>query len=608
MRSFLKYTFATLVGSFLGLFLFLGVGFGSLIWLIVSTASKTGEPTVEDKSVLVFDLSATIRDTQPQLSSRQAVESALGEPDESVLTLRNVLQTLEAAAEDDKIVGLYLRGTNAETSTGYAILREVRQALDEFRESGKPIYAYDLNWSEKEYYLASAANKVFVNPSGMVLINGFSSRTAFYKEALDKYGIGIQVVRAGKYKSAVEPYQRTELSDANRQQTQQLLDDIWREFRMTASRNREIDAQGLQIVASKWGLIQPPTAKSENLVDEVAYFDEVTAQLRELTEQSGEDTTSFRNVGMVKYKSSLENGFDGSEEEANNQVAVVYAEGAIVPGSGTLQQVGSNRFSRRLRKLREDEKVKAIVMRVNSPGGSATASEVIQREVKLTQQKKPIVISMGNYAASGGYLISTYGSKIYAEPNTITGSIGVYGLLPNVQELGNELGITWDGVKTNPFADLNTISRPKTEAEMQKLRQMVQQSYDRFLADVAQGRELERSQVADLAQGRVWSGVQAQKVGLVDELGGLEDAIAAAASMAELDQWQVQEYPKRSSFEERLLKQILQSRLGVGGEGSLVESQLQQEWQRLKQQMELLATLNDPQHIYALMPYKIEIE
>jgi protease-4 len=228
--------------------------------------------------------------------------------------------------------------------------------------------------------------------------------------------------------------------------------------------------------------------------------------------------------------------------------------------------------------------------------------------VKLTQQKKPIVISMGNYAASGGYLISTYGSKIYAEPNTITGSIGVYGLLPNVQELGNELGITWDGVKTNPFADLNTISRPKTEAEMQKLRQMVQQSYDRFLADVAQGRELERSQVADLAQGRVWSGVQAQKVGLVDELGGLEDAIAAAASMAELDQWQVQEYPKRSSFEERLLKQILQSRLGVGGEGSLVESQLQQEWQRLKQQMELLATLNDPQHIYALMPYKIEIE
>ncbi|WP_071517115.1 signal peptide peptidase SppA [Geitlerinema sp. PCC 9228] len=608
MRSFLKYTFATLVGSFLGLFLFLGVGFGSLIWLIVSTASKTGEPTVEDKSVLVFDLSATIRDTQPQLSSRQAVESALGEPDESVLTLRNVLQTLEAAAEDDKIVGLYLRGTNAETSTGYAILREVRQALDEFRESGKPIYAYDLNWSEKEYYLASAANKVFVNPSGMVLINGFSSRTAFYKEALDKYGIGIQVVRAGKYKSAVEPYQRTELSDANRQQTQQLLDDIWREFRMTASRNREIDAQGLQIVASKWGLIQPPTAKSENLVDEVAYFDEVTAQLRELTEQSGEDTASFRNVGMVKYKSSLENGFDGSEEEANNQVAVVYAEGAIVPGSGTLQQVGSNRFSRRLRKLREDENVKAIVMRVNSPGGSATASEVIQREVKLTQQKKPIVISMGNYAASGGYLISTYGSKIYAEPNTITGSIGVYGLLPNVQELGNELGITWDGVKTNPFADLNTISRPKTEAEMQKLRQMVQQSYDRFLADVAQGRELERSQVADLAQGRVWSGVQAQKVGLVDELGGLEDAIAAAASMAELDQWQVQEYPKRSSFEERLLKQILQSRLGVDGEGSLVESQLQQEWQRLKQQMELLATLNDPQHIYALMPYKIEIE
>lgn len=608
MRSFLKYTFATLVGSFLGLFLFLGVGFGSLIWLIVSTASKTGEPAIEDKSVLVFDLSVKIRDTRPQLSSRQVVEGALGEEDESVITLRNVLQTLEAAAEDEKIVGLYLRGSSAESTTGYAILREVRQALNQFRESGKPIYAYDLNWSEKEYYLASAANKLFVNPTGMVAINGFSSRTTFYQEALDKYGVGIQVIRAGKYKSAVEPFQRTELSEANRQQTQQLLNDIWREFRMAASRNREIDAQGLQIVASKWGLIQPPTAKSENLVDEVAYFDEVTAQLRELTEQSGEDTTSFRHVGMAKYQSSLDDGLDVSEEETNNQVAVVYAEGAIVPGSGTLQQVGSSRLSQRLRELREDDKVKAIVMRVNSPGGSATASQVIQREVKLTQQKKPIVISMGNYAASGGYLISTYGSKIYAEPNTITGSIGVYGLLPNVQELGNELGITWDGVKTNPFADLNTISRPKTEAEMQKLQQMVQQSYDRFLADVAQGRELERSKVADLAQGRVWSGVQAQKVGLVDELGGLEDAIAQAASMAELDQWQVQEYPKRSSFEERLLKQFLQSRLGVDGEGSLVESQLQQEWQRLKQQMELLATLNDPQHIYALMPYKIEIE
>jgi len=600
MRQFLKYTFASLIGNLLAAMLVLGLGTGGLIFLVVAAASKDTGPQVKDKSVLVLDLGLNISDTNPESTTSEALSQVLSGSDSKTITLRSVLDTLEKATTDDRIVGLYLDGSTGGADTGLANLKEVRSALEKFRESGKQIYAYDVNWGEREYYLGSVANQVFLNPLGAMEFNGLSSEIMFLAGAFQKYGIGIQVLRVGKYKSAVEPFIQTKLSPENREQMQQLLNDLWGEFLSTVGRHRDLDATQLQAIANSQGILKPQSAQSKGLVDKLAYFDEVVRELKQLTGNDEEDKT-FNQIDLTTYARVAASG---AESRSKNRIAVVYAEGTIVDGEGGVREIGSDRFSALMRKLREDDKIKAVVLRVNSPGGSATASEVIGREVELTSERKPLIVSMGDYAASGGYWISAYGDRIFAEPNTITGSIGVYGILSNIQELANNNGITWDVVKTGRYADMQTIARPKTNAELQLYQNSVNRVYQLFLNKVAEGRNLPQQKVAEIAQGRVWSGLAAKNIGLVDEIGGLEAAIAFAAEKAELgENWRLQEYPKTRSLEKRIIRKLVGANVDAAPPDLLTR-----EFHKLQAELEILTTLNDPLGVYARLPFHLLID
>ena len=452
-----------MVGSLLGLFIFLGIGISGLLLLIV-VASRDTEPQVKEKSVLVFDLSLNITDATSGSSS--VLQEALTGDDDSSVTLRTVLDTLEKARRDKRIVGIYLNGSSSggATDANFATLKEVRTALERFRAAGKTIMAYDTDWGERDYYLSSVANTIVLNPLGAMEIDGLSTQPLFLTGALEKYGIGVQVIRVGKFKAAVEPFLLTKLSLENREQTQKLLGDVWGEWRAAVGKSRKLTEQQLQAFASNQAVLLADEARQLGLVDKVAYFDEVLGELKQLT---GEDrkNKSFYQISLTKY-AEVSGKSLGVERSSKNQIAVVYAEGNIVDGQGAVGEVGGDRFARIFRSLRQNQDVKAVVLRVNSPGGSATASEVIQREVQLTEKVKPVVVSMGDLAASGGYWIATDVNRIFAEPTTITGSIGVFGLLLNVQKLANNNGITWDVVKTGPYADSQTISRPKSPQEL----------------------------------------------------------------------------------------------------------------------------------------------
>lgn len=614
MRSFIKQTFASVIGTLLGIFIFFGVGITGLLLLLIVFAARDTGPQVQDRSMLVFDLSLNITDARPSSGTSTAIQEALSGEDNNTVTLRTVLDTLEKAQRDERIIGIYLDGSrsSAGSSTGYATLKEVRQALSRFRAAGKTIIAYDTGWDERKYYLSSVANTIVLNPMGSMEINGISAQPLFFAGAFDKYGIGVQVVRVGKFKSAVEPFIRTNLSPENRQQTQRLLSDVWGEWRATVSESRKLTPQQLQAIADSQPELQADLARQQGLVDQVAYFDQVLEQLKKLTGED-KDNKTFRQISLTRY-AEVPGESLGVERDSENKVAIVYAEGEIVEGQGGVGQVGGARFARVFRQLRQDEDIKAVVLRVNSPGGSATASEVIQREVLLTNKIKPVVVSMGNVAASGGYWIVANANRIFAEPNTITGSIGVFGLLPNVQELANNNGITWDTVKTGKYADVQTITRPKSPQELALIQNSVNRIYNLFLNKVSQGRNLPEPKVAEIAQGRVWSGIEAVKLGLVDEIGGLDTAIDYAAKQAKLgNDWELQEYPEVRSLEERILGRLTgETRALLGRDnifGQLLPSDpLTSEFQKLRKELAILQALNDPRGVYARLPFNLEIE
>jgi protease-4 len=599
MRDFFKTVFATLVG--LILFVTLGVaGLTALLVVIVSSSQETG-PSVENNSILTFDLSQDITDSSSAVAPSEVIGEALsGGSHNRSIALRSVLESLKNAATDPRIAGLYLSGTidPSGSGSGPATLQEVRQALQHFRQSGKPIFAYDgADWAERDYYLASIANHIVLNPNAALEINGFSMETTFFAGALQKYGIGMQPVRVGRYKSAVEPFIRTNNSPAAREQTQQLLSDLWNEFLTTAANSRNLTPQKLQAIADQQGVVLPEQAKSDGLVDKIAYEDELTADLKQVTGEGAQDD-SFRQISLANYSQAIEQKKGSS---SSNQIALVYAEGDIVSGAGGAGKIGGDTLAERLQELRKDDQVKAVVLRVNSPGGSATASATIAREMALTRQQKPVIVSMGSYAASGGYEIATNASRIFASPNTITGSIGVFGLLPNVQKIANDNGITWDVVKTGHFADINTISRPKTPQELAVTQRVVDRLYDQFLGTVAQSRDLPRQRVDQIAQGRVWSGLEAKKIGLVDELGGLENAIQAAAKEAKLgNDWTLEEYPKSRSFKVQVLEKLFSSRLA---HAAAPQDPLSLELRKLQGDLDILRSMNDPLGAYSRLPF-----
>lgn len=611
MRKFIKQTFASLIGTLLGLIIFGGLGTtGLLLLILAATSSKDTGPNVKDKSVVVFDFSMKITDSEP--GSDEVFQNTISGMDEERISLRKVVETLEKARRDPRIVGIYLDATSTSqvANIGYASLKEIRKALEEFRAAGKKIVAYGSDWSEKEYYVSSVADSIVLNPLGMMEVNGLSLQPMFLAGALQKYGIGVQVVRVGKFKGAVEPFILTKLSPENREQTQKLLDDVWGEWRTTVSASRKIEPNQLQAIADNQALLEATQAKTSGLVDQVAYPDQVVTDLKKLTDSDKDDKT-FRQISLNSY-AQVSGKSLGVERSSKNQIAVVYAEGEIVDGKGDDGQVGGDRFAKIFNKLRQDKDVKAVVLRINSPGGSATASEVMQREVKLTREAKPVVVSMGDVAASGGYWIASNSNRIFAEPNTITGSIGVFGLLFNGEKLASDNGITWDSVKTATYADSQTVSRPKSPQELVLYQRSVNRLYNMFLNKVSQGRKLPEQKVAEIAQGRVWSGVAAKEIGLVDEIGGLNNAIAYAAKQAKLgEDWEVQEYPRTNSFGERFFGRATeQVRTALGIEATQLKQSnpLTAEFHKLQQEVEILQKMNDPQGVYARLPFNLKID
>ncbi len=606
MKDFLKYTCASLLGTFLGLLLLGSIGLGGLVLLIAMAASssKDSGPQVKDKSVLVLDLSLNITDSKPSRSTGAAIEEVLSEDSGDTVTLRTVLDTIEYAKKDPKIVGIYLEGSSNSSSSGFANLKEVRGALQRFRDAKKPIFAYQMDWNERDYYLGSVANTIAVNPYGALEINGFSSQAMFFTGALEKYGVGVQVTRVGKYKSAVEPFLLTKMSPENRQQTQKLLGDMWGEYLKTVAPSRKVTVPQLQALADNGGTLMADEALKSKLVDKVVYFDEISTELKKLTGTDRENK-SFKQISLKNYARIAENK-NSTRADKKNQIAILYAEGEIVDGEGSRTQVGGDRIAKEMRKIREDDEVKAVVLRVNSPGGSATAAEVIGREVMLTGKKKPVIVSMGNLAASGGYWISMGSSKIFAEANTITGSIGVFGMLFNAEKLAANNGLTWDVVKTASFADTNTVSRPKNPQELANIQKIVDRIYDRFITKVANSRKLPKNKVQEIAQGRVWSGTAAKQLGLVDEIGGLEDAVREAAKQAKLgDDWKLEEYPKRRSLEERILERI--SGVHVLKPAAKLDP-LTAEFKTMQDELAVIKSMNDPQGIYVRLPFNLRID
>ncbi|MEM9486006.1 MAG: signal peptide peptidase SppA [Cyanobacteria bacterium P01_F01_bin.116] len=607
MRDFLKYAAASALGTLVGLFsliALLGVGAIGLAGFFINSAATETEPEIEKNSVLVFNLATDIVDAVPYSGPGIVLEETLYGSTYRAISLHSALNALEAAASDDNITGIYLTGN---TGSGFATLKEVRAALEKFKtDSGKPILANNTLWGERDYYLASVADKLYLNPAGVMELNGFRAEIQFLAGALNKYGVGVQVLRAGRYKSAIEPFTRTSSSPEEKQQTQALLTDLWQEFLTTTSEAREKNTEAIQTIAENQGLLAAEEAKSAGLIDDVAFYDDVLIELRELTDQTDEtwpdDEEDFTQISLYRYSQTLETTNFGKDT-----VAVIYASGEIIDGDGTTPGlITSGGLSDTLRQARNDDDIQAVVLRVNSPGGSAIASEVIAREVELLAEQKPVIVSMGNYAASGGYMIAAPGDQIFATPATITGSIGVYGLRLNFKEIANKNGVTWDIIKTAKLADIDTVSRPQNDDELKLQQGFVNTLYDRFLTLVAAGRELPKEKINEVAQGRVWSGTDAANVNLVDQMGGLNDAIAAAAEAAELDDWQIEELPKPPTLEE----QIFESLFGTGVVSKLPWAQdpISQEAIKLREDLSLLKTLNDPYGVYMRLPFTTEIE
>jgi len=602
MRQFLKQALASTVGSLLGLTLFSAVSIAIVsvtIGAIIQSATNSNDTVkIPDKSILTIDLSRSIVDLNPGKTLQEAIA---GEANR-VIELKSVLNSIDAAAKDKRILAIYLDGSNGKlSSTGFATLKEVRTALERFRATGKKIIAYNINIDKRDYYLSSVANQIFINPMGSIDINGFRSETMFFKNAFDKYGIGVEVVRVGKYKSFGETWSLDKFSPAARLETQQLLNNLWGEFKTSVGSSRQLTPESIQKMADDRGMFTAAQSIKNKLVDRMAYPDEILTELQKISGADREDKTSFRRIDIEDYAEVA-----NQKKSSSRKIGVIYAQGSIVSGEGSSGQIGGDSLARQLRELRLDKDIKAVVLRVNSPGGSALASDIIQREVRLLHKEKPVVISMGDVAASGGYWISTYSNKIFAESNTITGSIGVIGINFNYQKLANKNGITWDVVKTSKLAGGNTITRPRTPQELAISQQMVDDVYDNFLNKVSESRKLPKQKVAEIAQGRVWSGIDAKKIGLVDDIGGLNDAIDYAAQTAKLDEdWELEEYPASEGWEEKLINQFAGSK-----EVRSLQTQdpLSTELLKVKSELSILKNFNDPHGVYVRLPFDFKLD
>ena len=543
-----------LLAAFLGTLIALVVNFFIKVGVVTSMISSLSTETEtiskpKPNSVLYMKLNYDIPDRTTDnpfgAINFQTMESL------DATGLNDILRNIERAKTDPNIKGIYMELSSIPTSS--ATLQEIRDKLIEFKESGKFLVTYGESYSQSAYYLASVADKIFINPEGALDLHGMASQITFYKHLFDKLDIEMQIVRGpnNRFKSAVEPYFLDKMSEANREQMDKLLGTVWGQILFGISQSRNISVEQLNYIADNLDTyFDANKALEYGLVDNLYYKDQVLEELKGLT-GSNKDINA---IGNANYAKSFKD-----KNLSKNEVAVIYASGQIFDGKGNEEQnIYSENLSKTIRKAREDENVKAVVLRVNSPGGSAVASAIIGRELDLTKQVKPVIVSMGNYAASGGYWISAKADYIFADPTTLTGSIGVFGTVPNLQGfLNDKVGLTFDVAKTNENADFGTLSQPLTEFQYGKLQEMVVKTYNDFTGRVAEGRGLTQTYVDSIGQGRVWAGADAIKIGLVDQLGDMEDAIAYAVQKAELgSDYKVTEWPKQKDFFTRMMESM----------------------------------------------------
>lgn len=531
MKQFFKFVFASMVGILLSTILIFVI-FISIITAIISSADD--RVIISENTILHLNLNVPIIE--------RSASSPLDDLDfgpfqgEKTIGLDDILKSIKHAKDDSNIKGIYLDASYL--MTGFATIEEIRDALLDFKKSGKFIVAYSEVYTQSAYYVASVANKIYLNPQGILELKGFSSEVMFFKGALDKLDIEAQIIKVGTYKSAVEPYILDKMSEASKLQTRELLGSMYNHFTAQIAVSRKIPQDSIVAIADGLKSRSPEDAVKYKLIDALKYKDEVLAELKSKT--GIDKKKNLKTVSLSDYASTIKN-----ISTAADRIAIIYANGEIISGQGDENTIGSEGISKAIRKAREDDKVKAVVLRVNSPGGSSLASDVIWREVLLTKKVKPIVVSMGDYAASGGYYIACAADSIFAEPNTITGSIGVFAIIPNMKGFfNNKLGLTFDGVKTGQFADLGDISRPLTEAEKMIFQREVNRTYNDFTKRVADGRKISQTYVDSIGQGRVWTGEQAIKLKLVDKIGHLNDAIASAAKKAKIKEYKIITYPE----------------------------------------------------------------
>lgn len=538
MRGFLKIVFAT----FIALVLFTLIGVFVLIGIATSAASSD-KPIIGSKAVLVLDLSVPFKEQFKEDPFAALVNNG----EEESPSLFQVTQLLKYAQRDSAVKGLYI--LCADNANGFAASEELRKAVVDFKNSGKFVVAHGEVISQKGYYIGSAANELYCNPQGGVDWSGFSTNLFFLKGMLDKLEIQPQIFYAGKFKSATEPLRETKMTDANKLQTGVWLGDLYTHFLQAAAMSRNQDTAVLRSLAVK-GLVQTAhDAKRYGLVDDLKYDDQIKASISKKLRQ--EIKTKINFVNLSDYAQSADYASSGSEK-----IALVFANGDIVSGQGDDEMIGSDSYKNILRKIRLDKSIKAVVFRINSGGGSSLASEVIWREISLIRKEKPVVVSMGDMAASGGYYIACNADSVFANANTITGSIGVFSVVPNMQSFfKNKIGVTFDGVKTAPYADMGDVSKPLNDNEKRYFQSAVDSIYATFLSRVADGRKLGLAAVDSIAQGRVWTGTSAKKIGLTDRVGGLQDAIDCAARMADIKRSEIKlkEYPEKKSFIEELM-------------------------------------------------------
>jgi protease-4 len=541
MRNFFKIFFA----SFLAVFIFSLICLFLLIGFATSLASKE-KPRLSQKSVLVLDLSQHFSE---QLENDPVSEITSGE--ENAPGLYDVLRMIKHAKEDKNISGIYITGNG--NANGLSSSNELRLAIKDFKASKKFVLAHADLLTQGAYFISALADKVYVNPIGAMDWTGFNIELAFLKGTLDKLEIQPQIFYAGKFKSATEPFRTDKMTPENKLQTTVWLNDLYNYFLIKTAEERKTDTAGLHALANNGSIQTPQDALRYKLIDGVKYDDEVKDEIKTRLGIGKYDKLNF--ISLKKYADAADFKISGKDK-----IALIYAEGDIVDGNGSDDNIGGDKFRKIIRKARLDKTIKAIVLRINSGGGSALASENIWRELYLAKKDKPVVVSFGDVAASGGYYIAAGADSIFASPNTITGSIGVFGLLPNMQNFfKNKLGITFDGVKTAQYADAGAVYRPLTETEKKFFQNSVDRIYSQFKQRVAEGRKKDTVYIDSIAQGRVWSGEDALQIGLVDKIGGLQDAINCAARMAKTTNYRLREYPESSGWLDRLLNKSTSS-------------------------------------------------